>query len=340
MKIFGTLTIGQEVPRCQLLITNPAAAVDTFGLIVGANPTSTDNRVVVNGRLRVMFGETDIRRGTNVLNGGLMEVNHLRIVNSGGQFEFNGGTLRSGGTTISNGRVFTVGNGIGVTTLQLLRGTHLFSDALSVANNASLTGTGSIAGLVIVQPGGTLSPGSSLGSLALNRTPALQGTTLMEISRSGTTRTNDQIQVNAAIIYGGALVVTNVGPTALTQGDRFPLYNATNYSGSFSSLLLPPLNPGLAWSNKLLMDGSIEVVLAPSQPTFASASISGTNAIFSGANGPSGQNYAVLTATNVTTPAADWQSLGTNQFGAGGQFSFTNGINRNEPQRYFRLRTP
>jgi len=62
--------------------------------------------------------------------------------------------------------------------------------------------------------------------------------------------------------------------------------------------------------------------------------------IRSGTNGTAGQNYAVLTATNVTTPAANWQSLLTNQFGAGGQFSFTNAINRSERQRYFHVRAP
>jgi hypothetical protein len=124
-------------------------------------------------------------------------------------------------------------------------------------------------------------------------------------------------------------------------GNRFVLFNAASYAGSHSSTNLPPLGSGLVWTNKLLVDGSIEVIAASvSQPAFSSISQSGTNLIFSGTNGPPGANYAVLTATNVTLPASNWVSLLTNQFGAGGQFVFTNGINPANPQRYFRLRTP
>jgi hypothetical protein len=184
-----------------------------------------------------------------------------------------------------------------------------------------------------------LLPGDSIGKLVLSNTPSLGGTVFMEILKNGGTRDFDQIQVTAALIYGGALTVSNIGAQAFAVGDNFKLFNATSFVGSFSPLNLPPLNPGLGWTNKLTVDGSIEVI-SQSQPGFASVTRSGTNLVFTGTNGTAGQTYAVLTATNVTTPAANWQSLMTNQFSAGGQFSFTNGINRNERQRYFRLRTP
>ena len=57
-------------------------------------------------------------------------------------------------------------------------------------------------------------------------------------------------------------------------------------------------------------------------------------------NGTAGAYYAVLTATNITLPSSNWASLSTNQFGAGGGFSFTNGIAPGEPQRYFLIRAP
>jgi len=44
--------------------------------------------------------------------------------------------------------------------------------------------------------------------------------------------------------------------------------------------------------------------------------------------------------TNGSFTMLNWLSLVTNQFGTGGHFSFTNSINPNEPQRYFRLRIP
>jgi len=76
------------------------------------------------------------------------------------------------------------------------------------------------------------------------------------------------------------------------------------------------------------------------QPGFTSITVSGTNVIITGTNGPPTASYAVLTATNVALPLSNWVSIATNQFGAGGNFSFTNGIAPGERQRYLRLRTP
>jgi hypothetical protein len=163
----------------------------------------------------------------------------------------------------------------------------------------------------------------------------------MEALKVGATKFFDQIQATNTIIFGGSLIVSNVGVTAFAAGDNFKLFSATAYAGSFATLNLPPLNPGLGWTNKLSVDGSIEVISVPiSQPKFSNISLSGTNVILSGTNGTTGQNYAVLTATNVATPLSNWVSLVTNQFGTGGSFSFTNPIAPGIPQRFFRIRTP
>ncbi len=91
--------------------------------------------------------------------------------------------------------------------------------------------------------------------------------------------------------------------------------------------------------NKLLVDGSIEVVVG-GQPGFASISRSGTNLIFTGTGGTPNAPYAVLTSTNVALPLSNWVSIATNQFDSGGSFSFTNGIAPGEPKRFYRIRVP
>jgi hypothetical protein len=177
--------------------------------------------------------------------------------------------------------------------------------------------------------------------LNLSQTPVLQGATRMRIYRSESFLTNDQIQTPFTFNYGGSITVTQLPAVlvgTLTLGDRFQLFSASAYGGAFSTLTLPPLTSGLEWTNKLLVDGSIEVVAAP--PKFAGITVSGTNVVLTGTNGTPGANYAILTATNVALPLSNWLSIVTNQFGAGGGFSFTNGILPAEPQRYFRFRTP
>jgi hypothetical protein len=280
-------------------------------------------------------------RGTNVLNSGLIETDLLLMTNNfglPGSFEFNGGTFKPGRTAYDNGRVFTVGDGTRPATLQLPGGTHGFTTGIVIANNATLTGYGTIAGTLAISSGGTLSPGDGIGTLVLSNTPSLGGTIMMETFKVGATKLNDQIQVTGTVIYGGSLFVTNVG-VAFAAGDNFKLFNAVAYGGSFSKLSLPPLNAGLGWTNKLLVDGSIEVIAAP-QPKFSDIRISGTNLLTTGTNGLAGASYTVLTATNITIPSSNWVSIFTNQFDSSGGFSFTNAILPSEPQRYFRIRTP
>ena len=217
---------------------------------------------------------------------------------------------------------------------------HSFANGLSVSANAVLTGNGTISGMVTVLSGGKLIPGlpqSGIGKMVLSNSPALQGAVVMEISKNGVTLTNDQLQVIAPLAYGGSLIVSNVGPTTLGIGDRFPLFSANSFSGAFSVISLPPLPAGLNWTNKLIVDGSIEVIAGPK---FTSVTLSGTNLIFTGTGGTPNTSYTVLSAINVTLPLSSWMSIAANQFGSDGGFSFTNAILPGEPQRFFRIRTP
>ncbi|MGH8245988.1 MAG: hypothetical protein ACREUU_06105, partial [Gammaproteobacteria bacterium] len=338
------LRVGNVSAGNRLVVSNSAVVSASTNVHIGFGPTSTNNRLTVDGgTLRVTNGAAtgllDVRRGTNVLNAGLVEVDRLLITNTQGFFEFNGGTLSAKNSTVNNGQVFRVGNGVSPATFILAgNGTHSFP-ALNVFTNGTLTGNGNVVGNVVVLDGGTLSPGASIGKMVFTNTLLLFGTVLMEISKNGAAVTNDQVQTLNPLSYSGDLIVTNLGPNALTSGDKFKLFAASGYTDSFLSVTLPPLAPGLSWTNKLTVDGSIEVT-GLSLPTFASITVSGTNVIISGTNGPPNTPYFVLTATNVALPLSNWLSIATNQFDASGGFSFTNAIVPGIPQRFFQLRSP
>jgi T5SS/PEP-CTERM-associated repeat protein len=334
----GELRIGEGAAANHLVVSNGGTVFGSDKIVAGFNSSSTNNRIVVDGGTLRTTKALDLRRGTNVLNAGLIEVNQLLLTNALGRFEFNGGKLMVGNSTVNNGQPFKVGNGASAATLELRGGTHSFANNLTIANNASLIGNGAVTGILTVQPGGVLAPGASIGKMVFSNSPSLQGAVAMEISKNGATITNDQIQVTAPLIYGGSLTVTNLGPTALAAGDRFQLFSANSYVGAFSVITLPSLPAGLDWANKLLVDGSIEAVATGA--SFTSVTLFGTNVVFSGAGGPPNASYAVLAATNVALPLNNWISIATNQCDPIGGFSFTNAIVPGIPQRFFRLRTP
>ena len=69
-------------------------------------------------------------------------------------------------------------------------------------------------------------------------------------------------------------------------------------------------------------------------------SIGETSLILNGTNGIPNGNYYVLDSTNLTLPLANWTLIATNIFDAHGDFAFTNVIDPNTPQLFYRLRLP
>ena len=271
-----SLYVGNNGQRNQLQVTNGGLVTAANLVLVGVVNTSTNNSLLVDGgTLRVTnltaTGLFEIRRGTNVLNAGLIEADIVRMTNVGaGVLQFNGGTLSARSSKISSGTLLNIGNGASPATMILAgNGIHDFSGNLvtTISSNAALTGGGTLVGGISIAPGGTLIPGSSIGKMIFTNSPSLHGTVIMEISKNGANSTNDVIQaVTGTLTYGGSLIVSNLGPSALANGDKFRLFIATNYAGSFSSITLPSLPTGLSWVNKLLVDGSIEIFAPPAIP--------------------------------------------------------------------------
>lgn len=180
------------------------------------------------------------------------------------------GALRNGGTfvkagpgtmAITNANAHTGGTTVSEGTLLAnnTSGSATGSGAVTVNTGATLGGTGIISGATTVA--GILAPGANaIGTLTLNNTLGLNGSTTMEIHKTGSTLIRDRVQGVTTLTFGGTLTVSATGD-ALAAGDSFPLFGATTYSGSFTSINLPPLGSGLAWDNtQLAVNGTISVI--------------------------------------------------------------------------------
>jgi hypothetical protein len=158
----------------------------------------------------------------------------------------------------------------------------------------------------------------------------------MELNK--TAATNDVLQSEASVAYGGTLSLTNLSGT-LALGDSFKLFSATNYTGAFTNLVPRTAGPGLRWETSLLTNNGT-LVVALDGPIITNITWTGLNVVLAGTNGFPTNNYYVLTSTNLAVPLTNWARLTTNLFDVAGNFIFTNAIDRAVPEQFYLLQVP
>jgi fibronectin-binding autotransporter adhesin len=262
--------------------------------------------------------------GSATFDGILSGTNGLTKLGAG-TLTLSGPSTFTGNTTLSNGTVLVKGS---------------FGSSLVNVWGGTLGGSGSFSGPVFVRSGAMLSPGNSIGTLTISNTLSLfaDSTTLIELS--GSPLTNDVVKATSGVAFEGNLVVTNIGLAALTAGDRFQIFSAPVYSGSFAAITLPSLNGGLIWNtNRLATDGTLWV-LSSTPPQFSVSMNGQTGFVLNGTGGTPAWDYYLLCATNLTLPVQNWTRVSTNQFDATGNFSISNAIDPTMTQQFFRIQVP
>jgi len=265
---------------------------------------------------------------TNTYAGVIADAGVTSLIKIGtGALVLSGANTYSGGTTISSGTLMA-SNAVGSAT-----GTG----AVTVNNGGTLSGHGIIAGPVTVNASGSLAPGLPLGLLTVSNslTLAAGGVTVMPILQ-GAAVTNDAVKVSGTLAEGGTLVVTNLGGV-LANGDHFQLFSAANFTGGFSSFVLPALTGKLVWNTyQLNTSGTLSIVTLNS-PAIASFKLTGQNLVLTGSGGASGWPYYVLASSNLVGSA--WAPIATNQFDSNGNFSLTltNAIVPGTTNMFYRL---
>ncbi len=232
-----------------------------------------------------------------------------------GSNSYLGGTLVGSGTLIINN---ASGSGTG-------------PGDVEVAAGATLSGTGSIAGSVIVDANGTLAPGNSTGALSIGadlnlNTAANLQFTLGVTSSSANVAGNLALAGNLSVIAGAGF-----GPGA---------YTLFNYSSAlnFNGLSIASAPAGYNYALNTNTPGVVQLIV--SRPQFNHTSLASGQLILSGSGGITNGTYYILGSTNLALPFNLWSPIATNQFDADGNFIFSNSINPLAPRQYYLLQLP
>ncbi len=226
----GNLTINSVIANGNGPSTLTKAGPGTLTLGAAANTYTGAN--VMNAGTMVINGSNAATQ--NVINAGTMTFNSssasTQNVINGGTLVFNGSNAATSGNTVNAGTLLVNGSASGTTI---------------VNSGGTLGGTGSLTSAVTVQPGGTLSPGSSIGTFAIGagtaRQLTLSGTFLAEINlNNGGAASADLLNLTGTFgITGGilALQLSNI-PAGAFNGTYLLVANdaADAISGTFINI--------------------------------------------------------------------------------------------------------
>ncbi len=177
------------------------------------------------------------------------------------------------GATLLNGGTLALGPSGTLTSTPLIAltsGATLNSAAkpagLALGAGQTFTGSGTVEGSLTVGSGATLSVGASIGAMSITNTLTLApgGTNIVEVNSSAAPSAD--LVTSDSVIYGGVLVVNNLGP-AYAAGNSFTLFAAANHTGAFAQIVPETPGAGFRWDTSgLLVDGTLKVVAISMEP--------------------------------------------------------------------------
>ncbi|MBI5393702.1 MAG: PEP-CTERM sorting domain-containing protein [Verrucomicrobia bacterium] len=252
-------------------------AFNSFNIPNGTSLVINNGRVEVDGLSGVPFSPF----GPVTVNSGTVVVSQLNLTNNASSVvNFNGGLLRSSGTTVSNGMAFVVGDGVQSATFDLLGGTHSFANGLLLSSNANLIGSGTIIGSVTNFGG--IAPGNSPGLLSITGDLTLMDSSVLTMEVGGPdTNQYDRIDVSGLLVAGGWLNVSFTNGYAPAKGETFDLFGFGAATNSFAGITLPTFQyAGTDWDTSHLLapasdplSGSLIFIPEPATPSLLVAGL-------------------------------------------------------------------
>ena len=258
-----TIDAGQTQDRTLTLSGTAPALIDGYETWVDFALDGTPNGNGARLKLKIDGSGTSI--GTRVNKAVTLRVSC--DVSGAGGFTLNGGLDGAGRLMLSGVNTYT-GPTIANNGVLLVNGSTAAGSAVTVNSGGILAGTGTIRGPVTVNSGGLVSPGVNsqaplIGTLTVNNNLTLAGDVQIEVNKSFAP-SNDMVSVSGTLTNTGAgsIQVLNYG-AVFVAGDRLQIFNKPLANGQ----ALKVLSAGHeVWTNKLAVDGSIEVLSATNTP--------------------------------------------------------------------------
>jgi len=177
---------------------------------------------------------------------------------------------------IDKGRDFTtVGALANAGTLRVGKGSTLTVNG-PLTNTGKIKGNGTIVtGAAGLTSSGSIEPGESPGQLSITGNLALTASSILEIEIGGTTPGvgYDVLDVSGNLALDGTLHVTFVNGFSPSSSDVFDFLDFSSATGSFDTVQLPPLPPGVGWDAAAIANGGAAGVPEPAGAVMTTISL-------------------------------------------------------------------
>ncbi|HEY4414558.1 MAG TPA: autotransporter-associated beta strand repeat-containing protein [Verrucomicrobiae bacterium] len=323
----GAVVAGPGAKYATTLSLGNGNGSGTFSGIITTNSDGWTPYVTKNGTGTEIFtgdftGATSgspTNSGSTTINAGTLAINNT----TGIGLNPYGVSVAAAGTLAGSGLIDQSANGV------------TLNGKLSVGNAGDTTGKS----FTVVGAG-------TAGALRINANAVLAVDLFSGAGTGDNTATPaaaDILNAQAPVIITNAwLSVSNASSmTAWAIGDKWKIASwGSTVTGVFTNLSLPTLPSTLAWDTSALYTAGVIGIVAnvPTAPAkILGISLSGGTFVITGTNlnGGASLHYAILTATNLAMPMANWTVLGTNAFNADGSFNYTNAVNPAQPAAFF-----
>lgn len=263
---------------------NNALGVGPINLTPENGGTTGSGTIFAFGAARTIANTIQYPSGTNnstLIIGGTNDLTFTSAINLAGVDGVGTSnrtfTVNNSGATIFAGIISDSVGGIGLvkngTNTLYLNSANTYS-GLTTVSAGRLAGSGSIAGSVLVTTNAAIGGGTaaSFGTLNIGgNLTVTNGGGFFRVNRAGPTADTLSVAGGLTNFGSGTILVTNLG-AALQVGDTFALFNKAVVGGS----TLTVTGGGVPWTNKLALNGTIEVLPSVNtNPTNIVTSLSG-----------------------------------------------------------------
>lgn len=279
---------------------------------------ANNNAILLSGNF-TFIGSQSLNMGAGSANMGTFFDKNITVLSNSLEFA---GSIISGGTKIFSkdgaGKLILSGASTYFGPTAVNGGTLLVNGLLdsggttvTVATNSTLGGVGEIDRPVVINAGGTLSPGASIGTLTVNNNLTLSGNLFIEVNKAFVV-SNDTVVVSGVLTNAGTgtVTVTNLNfGQPLAVGNSFKLFSQPLLNGG-NLTIAPAPGTGLAWNNQLAVDGTIAVVTGvATNSTNITATVSGGTLTLSWPADHLGWHLQVQTNSLSTGLGTNWFTL-------------------------------